>query len=100
MANRPKIRFTTRASREIEAAAFWYEEQRSGLGSEFMRSFEARLASIQRAPLLFAETHRKDVRRALMKRFPYGVFFRTSEDFIDIISVFHTRRNPEQTRFR
>lgn len=49
-----KIRYSEEAAYELEAAAHWYEENRPGLGSEFIMSLEAVLASIRRTPQLYA----------------------------------------------
>ena len=95
-----KIRYSEEAASELEAAAYWYEENRNGLGAEFIMSVEAVLASIQRTPQLYAKTHREDVRRALIKRFPYGLFFRVKDDWIEVISVFHSRRDPRSLKKR
>ena len=95
-----KIRYSEEAASEIEATAHWYEENRPGLGSEFIMSLEAVLASIRRTPQLYAKTHRSDVRRALIKRFPYGLFFREKEGWIEVVSVFHLRRNPNSLKQR
>jgi len=40
----------------------------------------------------------KDVRRALVKRFPFAVYFREDSDVINIVSVFHTKRNPKSVK--
>lgn len=93
MSENRTIRFTQDASIELEAGVRWYEEQRRGLGSDFMLSVEASLGAIQRTPLMFPVIHR-DVRRAMVKRFPYGLLFRVQTDSIDIISVFHFKRSP------
>ncbi len=95
-----KVRYSEEAASELEAAAHWYEESRPGLGSEFVLSIEAALASILRTPQLYAQAHRSDVRRALIKRFPYGLFFRVKDDWIEIVSVFHLRRNPKALKQR
>ena len=55
---------------EVEAdlhhAMEWYEEQRTGLGEEFVLEVEATLDRIIENPMLYAVVHR-DIRRALTK---------------------------------
>ena len=36
----------------------------------------------------------KGIRRALLRRFPYMILFRATDDAIHIIAVFHTSRDP------
>lgn len=81
------------AESEISDAALWYEKQRRGLGSEFLQCIDAALESIQRAPNLYTNIY-KNVRRALIKRFPYSIFYILENGKIVIIAVFHEKRNP------
>lgn len=61
------------ADADLDHARSWYEEQALGLGREFVEVVDAALASITRNPLAYPIV-RKVTRRALTKRFPYGVF--------------------------
>jgi len=83
------------AETELTEAYRWYEAQRQGLGLEFLFSIEAALALIQRTPELHPLIH-KQVRRALIRRFPFGVFYVVDEDTIQVLAVFHGKRNPKR----
>jgi toxin ParE1/3/4 len=48
---------------------------------------------IRRMPLVSAPKY-KDVRRVLLKRFPYAVFYHVDDNQITIIAVYHTSRDP------
>ncbi len=87
------------AEAELAAAFDWYEEQLRGLGSEFLISVDATVHAIVRNPRQFAKIH-KDVRRALLHRFPYGVFFLVEDTRIIIIAFFHAKRNPKRWKKR
>jgi len=78
----------------------WYEEQRAGLGSDFLLCVEEGLAKIRRGPEAYPVVHR-DVRRMLIRRFPYGIFYVVEPTLIVVVAVFHERREPEgwQTRY-
>jgi len=82
------------AAREITAAFDWYEGQSAGLGAEFLRALEAVLATVQRTPALYPVV-RGRTRRALLRRFPYGVFFyeREAAQEVVVIAVVHGRRD-------
>ncbi|HEX8521436.1 MAG TPA: type II toxin-antitoxin system RelE/ParE family toxin [Tepidisphaeraceae bacterium] len=83
------------AEADITNARLWYEQQRSGLGDEFLLSLEASFEAITMRPNSFPSV-RKGVRRALTPRFPYLVLFVESrrEASIFVVGVFHTSRNP------
>jgi hypothetical protein len=50
-------------------------------------------------PVLFATVHR-DVRRALLWRFPFAVFFTSDADSVLVLAVLHVRRDPDVWRSR
>jgi hypothetical protein len=85
---------------ELEAveAATWYDEQRPGLGDDFLLEFKATLARIEIAPESFAPLEhylgRHEVRRSLMRRFPYVVIFWCRDRAIYVVAVSHSRREP------
>ena len=87
------------AAREIDAAVGWYDEQSEGLGLEFLRAVTAVFASVCRAPQQFPRV-RGQTRRALVRRFPYGVFFRESETEVVVLAVVHAHRDPQVWRSR
>jgi toxin ParE1/3/4 len=82
------------AERDLVDAYGWYEARVTGLGSEFLRSIDAALSSIQRIPEMYRIVY-KNVRRALVRRFPFGVFYVVEEDRIVVIGVLHARRDPK-----
>jgi plasmid stabilization system protein ParE len=95
----PPILVRPIAEEEIAEAFRWYEDKSEGLGSEFMRALDASLASIQRNPLAYAVVH-KQIRRAVLRRFPYGVFYLFENDIVIVIACFHASRSPKQWRKR
>jgi len=70
---RPRFLVEPEAEVELEAAFAWYEERAPGLGSEFIRAVRAVFATISRNPEQSARV-RQDIRRALVRRFPYPRF--------------------------
>lgn len=88
-----RVVFRRAAKSEFERAALWYDEQRPGLGEEFIREIDDAVSKAalapQRHPLLFA-----DVRRAVARRFPFALYFRVRSDTLVILAVFHSRRDP------
>ncbi len=88
-----------RAEAEIQDAARWYEGRVQGLGAAFLEIVEQALSAVEENPLRFPIVNR-DTRRALLKRFPYGVFFRIRTDRIKVIAVMHLSRNPDRWQRR
>lgn len=87
------------AERDLMQAYSWYEHQRVGLGEEFLSCVDASLQTITRHPDMYATVH-KDYRRALVRRFPYGIFYEHVSNSVTIYAIFHTAANPEKWRLR
>jgi len=85
--------FRRKVGRDLAAAYGWYEEQRPGLGERFLTAVEASFETIEKFPDMFAQIHR-DVRRAIVSRFPYAVFYRVETSRVVVLAVQHTARNP------
>jgi plasmid stabilization system protein ParE len=80
---------------DIEDAYAWYEERRPGLGEEFLSCVESCLHTICRSPDLYPKVY-EEYRRALVRRFPYAVFYEFHDDKVVVYSVFHTSQNPKK----
>lgn len=94
-----KLIIEPEAEADMGEAFAWYENQRRGLGHEFLLAIEASFAAIRRRPESF-KSIRRDVRRAIMRRFPYGIFFVVEERTINVLAVLHAKRNPTVTKRR
>jgi plasmid stabilization system protein ParE len=69
------------------------------LGNDFLRCVEACIAGIQRNPLLYRFAV-DEFRRALVRRFPFEIFYEATDDTVVIYSVFHCSQDPEKWRKR
>jgi plasmid stabilization system protein ParE len=78
---------------DIEQAAAWYERQRAGLGEDFLNEVLDAFERIAEAPRTYAVLHR-DTRRAVVHRFPFGVFYRIEEEAVVVFAVLHGSRDP------
>ena len=90
-----RVRIADVASAELEAAVRWYESQRRGLGGDFLAAIIECIEQLKTHPesgsLATADT---DVRRVLLKRFPYQVVYRLREQELQILAFAHLKRRP------
>jgi plasmid stabilization system protein ParE len=87
------IAFRRAARLEFDQAHDWYEKQKVGLGQEFVEAVDKVLERIAAMPEIHQIVY-KDIRRALVQRFPYSIFYRVKSDRIVVLAVFHGKRNP------
>lgn len=94
-----KLFLQPEAEGDIQEAYLWYEEQDEGLGEEFLRAVDAGLAAVQRMPNAHAPVYR-NIRRVLLRRFPYSVFYFIEDERIIVLGCFHVRRDPKSWQDR
>jgi plasmid stabilization system protein ParE len=87
------------AEADLAEAKDWYEAQREGLADEFRECIEEAMDRIRLMPELQVEIY-KGVRRRLVRRFPFAVFYKTEETRIVVIAVMHARREPGRWKTR
>lgn len=93
------------AEDDAAAAVAWYNDQRDELGFEFLDAFQRLLESIEVAPHRFSPVEganrQRQLRQALMKRFPYRVIYEIQSDRSALVlAVAHVRRHPDYWRHR
>jgi len=87
------------AEEDLKKAHSWYDAQRPGLGANFIIHLDAALSSIQRNPEMYPIIY-KNIRRCLVHRFPYGVFYIDKEDKIIVLGIMHAKRDPQVWKAR
>jgi len=85
--------------RDVEAAYDWYEKEQSGLGLEFLHELRKTYDRISQGPLKY-QALRGGIRRALLRRFPYAVYFDPQGDSVVILAVLHASRDPAEWQRR
>ena len=90
--------FRPEASAEVLETKSWYEGRAGGLGGRFIDDLEVVLARVVERPASFP-TVRDQTRRAVLKRFPYAVYFRQTENEIVVLAV-HGRQDPMRWQSR
>jgi hypothetical protein len=83
-----------RAILMTKEAYIWYEEQKKGLGEEFLKELDSYYNKLQSHPEYFGKIKR-NFRQTALKRFPYVVVFEIMQKEVVVFAVFHTKRNPK-----
>ncbi len=81
------------AERDVESAQNWYEQQQAGLAHTFHREFVSTVEILSNTPLIYPVLYR-NVRRAVLHRFPYLIWYRIEDDLVIIIACTHGKANP------
>lgn len=84
---------------DVEAAFEWYEREQAGLGVGFLDELRATYSRIADSPFKYQEL-RGSIRHALLRRFPYIVYFAVDGDIIIVVAVLHASREPAEWQRR
>lgn len=82
------------AQEELRRAAAWYEEHRVGLGGSFLDDFLGVIEQMENNPKLYAEIE-VGLRRAILTRFPYAIFYSVEQTHIQILALKHCHGDPQ-----
>lgn len=84
-----------RVDLDVAATFEWYERERSGLGHEFLEELGATYGRVVDGPLKYQHL-RSGIRRVLLRRFPYAVYFAVEGDVVVVLAVLHGSREPSE----
>jgi plasmid stabilization system protein ParE len=84
---------------DLTSARDWYEAQRPGLGAKFLDAAAASIEHVADQPEIYALIYRR-VRRCKVRKFPYVVYYRTNDDYVEIMAVLHASRHPRTWKSR
>jgi plasmid stabilization system protein ParE len=87
------VRFLTVAQQEVDDAFNWFAERTERAGLEFLDDLDRAVRLVRGHPLAFPEIE-VEVRRCLFARFPYSLVYGVEGDFIIVIAVAHSHREP------
>ena len=89
--------FRPQAEDEAIRVRQWYEARRSGLGQEFGQELDALVARIAERPLAYPQVH-NETRRAVLRRFPYAIYFRLADHVVVVLAVHGRQRRSRWQR--
>lgn len=79
----------------MDLAVAWYELQQQGLGLDFLDCVDVSLARIRRSPEIYPVVL-GSLRRCVVERFPFSIYFEIDKVEIVIQAVFDNRRDPRK----
>jgi plasmid stabilization system protein ParE len=93
------VTFRPEAEADLDDAARWYEHCRAGLGLSFLDEVLNTVGEISENPHQYARVH-NEIRRAMTRRFPFGIFYRVETECVVVFAVMHASRDPAQWKER
>jgi toxin ParE1/3/4 len=91
-----KLRFTKRASRQIEKALDYIAEKSPQGAARVGAQIQAVALLLSQHPYAGHATSRIGIRRINISPYPYLIFYRVTDDEVIIQRLYHTSRNPSR----
>ena len=95
----PPVRLTSAAVQDLALAERWYLEEAPHVLASFEEEIDRTFDRISERPHMY-RTLQATVRRALVRKFPFSVFYRVLPEWIEVIAVLHQSRDPRTWRRR
>ncbi len=92
------VRFLPAALDDAIASQSWYESQQQGLGQQFAIEVARGVQRISSEPLMQPAVY-GSVRRLVLRRFPYAIYYRLDGEELLVIAV-HGRQDPRRWQGR
>lgn len=92
-----EVRLSLRARLEIRAAARWYLDRNPRAAAQFLQAVDHLLEQLGATPRLWPQ-NRHGARRAVVRRFPYTLYYRELQGEVVVVAVVHARRHPDAWR--
>lgn len=89
--------FTKEAEHDLTEIGEWYKNIRVGLDLEFLMCIEAEIERIRKTPLVYKEYY-STIRKAVISKFPYSVYYELEETRIVVIAITHHKRGQKTIR--
>ena len=94
-----RVRLSASAERELDQAFEFYEQQRAGLGAEFLGAVRGTSLQVSEWPLA-GRPFTRELRSTVVRRFPYWLIYEQRDSLIWITAVAHQSRGAEYWRSR
>lgn len=94
-----RVVVTRAAAADITAARNWYRDRRPELGSDWLTEVDAALERVAARPEMYPIVL-ADIRRVLVRRFPYSLYYQLRNGTVRVIAVAHQRQHPQNWQRR
>lgn len=89
------LRIRAAARRDIAESHAWYAERSPAAAERFSTELAAVFTAVGENPLMFAKVY-GEIRRALLRHYPYAVYFIVAAHRVSVLRVLHQARDPRE----
>lgn len=87
------VRLTAAAEQDLALAEQWYLDEAPHMLASFEEEVNTTFGRVAELPGLY-QTVVPTVSRAVLRKFPFSVFYRVEPHWIEVIAILHQSRDP------
>ncbi|MFV0592811.1 MAG: type II toxin-antitoxin system RelE/ParE family toxin [Draconibacterium sp.] len=88
------IELSNEAEVDLDKSYEFYLEESHKVAGAFLKQINLGFKNIKQNPKSFPIAH-KDVRKYVIQKFPFVIYYRIIDTSLQVVAIFHTSRNPE-----
>lgn len=88
------VELSGEAEEDFDRSYEFYYEKNPIIADTFYQSIKLSFENIKENPITFPIAY-KDLRKYVVKNFPFVIYYQIIDTIIQVIAIFHTSRNPE-----
>jgi toxin ParE1/3/4 len=88
------IEVSDEAEIDFDNSYNYYFEERHKVADAFFKRINMSFEDIKQNPFAFPVAY-KNIRKYVVKKFPFVIYYQIVNSTIKVIAIFHTSRNPE-----
>jgi len=89
-----EIELSNEAEDDFDNSYEYYANVSEKVADNFYRQVDNSLTNISENPLRYPEVY-QSIRKHVMGKFPFVIYYQIGESTVKIIAIFHTARNPQ-----
>lgn len=89
-----RIKLSNEAEVDFDKSYEFYYEESPKVADAYFKSINLAFDYIKQNPTSFPMVH-KDIRKYVVQKFPFVIYYRLLESTVQVIAIFHTSRRPE-----
>ena len=87
------VRYKRAAAAEIEVAISRYAQPEINQAAAFVKDLERTESHLRTQPALYQRVE-DEIRRAVLRRFPYSLFYVIEQDLVIVLAFMHQHQKP------
>tara|TARA_R110002072_G_scaffold13058_8_gene55312 strand:- start:634 stop:942 length:309 start_codon:yes stop_codon:yes gene_type:complete len=93
--NEFSIELSDEAQIDFDKSYNYFFKESPKIADTFFKKINKSFEDIKRNPFVFPVAYQEEVRKFVVNKYPFIIYYQVVNSKINVIAIFHTSRNPE-----